>query len=269
MPPTAQKGFDQPGTTGRRGTTVGEGRSVARRIAFGCALILLFVILYLALGKTGLLDIVMDSERLHGFVETAGILGPIMVIALMAAAIVANPIPSAPIALAAGMAYGHTWGTIFIVIGSLTGALVAFTIARLVGHEILAGWFGDRLKVGLLGSQNALTGIVFVSRLVPFISFDIVSYAAGLTEIRMWRFALATLGGILPASFLLAHFGSEMGSGDVRRVSLSVLALGGLTLIPVVVKVVVDRRKKRRRERGGDVSGRQGEGEMKRGAGGG
>jgi uncharacterized membrane protein YdjX (TVP38/TMEM64 family) len=49
--------------------------------------------------------------------------------------------------------------------------------------------------------------IVFVSRLLPFISFDIVSYAAGLTRLAMWRFAVATLAGIvLTCPLLEGHF---------------------------------------------------------------
>lgn len=237
------------GDDGLIGIEVNERRPAARKIICGCIIIVAIAAIYLILWKGGYLGIIMDSKRLHAFINRAGAFGPLLIIALMAGAIVANPIPSAPIALAAGLAYGHTWGTIYVVIGSLTGALIAFTIARLVGHEILARWFGDRLKVGLLGSQNTLTGIVFVSRLLPFISFDIVSYAAGLTEIRWWRFAAATFVGIIPASFLLAHFGSEMGTGDVRRISLSVLALGALTLIPITVKIIVDRRKKKGAER--------------------
>lgn len=49
---------------------------------------------------------------------------------------------------------------------------------------------GDRLEVGWLGSQNKLTAIVLVARLLPFVSFDLVSYAAGLTALNAWRFAL-------------------------------------------------------------------------------
>ena len=52
------------------------------------------------------------------------------------------------------------------------------------------------LATGWMGSQNALMGIVFVSRLLPFLSFDIVSYGAGLTTLSAWRFALATLAGL-------------------------------------------------------------------------
>ncbi len=220
-----------------------QDSSYRRHILTGLFIASIFLVFYLILKKIGLIEIIMDSELLHGYVKQAGAYGPLLVMALMAGAIVANPIPSAPIALAAGLAYGHTWGTLYVVIGAVTGALIAFTIARLVGHEILSRWFGEKLKVGLLGSQNTLTTIVFVSRLLPFISFDIVSYAAGLTEITWWRFTFATTAGIIPTSFLLAHFGSEMANGDARRIATSVLALGTLTLIPILAKVLWNRRK--------------------------
>ena len=122
--------------------------------------------------------------------------------------------------------------------------MAAFGIARWVGHDTVQRWFGGRSSIGLIGSQNALTWFVLLSRLLPFISFDIVSYAAGLTVLSFWRFALATLAGIAPSSFLLAHFGKEMGSGETGRIVLSAVALGGLTLIPLLVKLVRDRRRK-------------------------
>lgn len=70
---------------------------------------------------------------------------------------------------------------------------------------------------------------------------SIVSYAAGLTVLSSWRFAIATLVGIVPASFLLAHFGGEMATGESGRIMGSVLALGAITLIPVAVKVIRNR----------------------------
>jgi len=160
-------------------------------------------------------------------------------------AILISPIPSAPIALAAGAAYGHGWGALYVLVGAEAGALAAFGLARLVGYETVHRWFGDRLSIGLIGSQNVLMGIVFVSRLLPFLSFDIVSYGAGLTVLSFWRFAIATLAGIAPTSFLLAHFGSEMATGAGSRFLFAVLALGGLTLVPIAVKVFRDRRARR------------------------
>ncbi len=87
-------------------------------------------------------------------------------------------------------------------------------------------------------SQNALLAVVFATRLMPFLSFDIISYAAGLTPLKTWRFAVVTLLGIFPASFLLAHFGDELASGDWYRVGLPVLALGLITLLPLAWKAV-------------------------------
>lgn len=176
----------------------------------------------------------MDSERLEMLVARAGFWGPVVIITLMTVAVVASPIPSAPIALAAGAAYGHFWGTVQVVIGAELGALIAFGLARILGHDVLRRVLGDRVDAGLLGSQTALTATVFASRLMPFVSFDMISYAAGLSRLHAWRFALATLVGIVPASFLLAHFGREAVSGDLGRATWAVLGLGLVTGLPLI-----------------------------------
>ena len=152
----------------------------------------------------------------------------------MTLAVVMSPIPSAPIAVAAGAGYGHVWGTIYVILGAEIGALIAFAIARTLGREPLARWFGDRLDAGLLGSQNALTATVLLSRLMPFVSFDLISYAAGLSCLHPWRFALATLAGIIPAAFLLAHFGATAADGRSSVSTLAILGIGVLTGAPVV-----------------------------------
>jgi len=176
----------------------------------------------------------MDGEHLDMLVARAGIWGPVVIVTLMTVAVVASPIPSAPIALAAGAAYGHLWGTVQVVIGAELGALIAFGLARILGHDVLRRVFGDRVDAGLLGSQAALTATVFVSRLMPFVSFDMFSYAAGLSRLHAWRFALATLAGIVPASFLLAHFGGEAVSGNLGRATWAVLGLGLVTGLPLL-----------------------------------
>jgi uncharacterized membrane protein YdjX (TVP38/TMEM64 family) len=211
-----------------------------RWIAFSAA-VLALVAVYLVLHQTGTLSIVLDGAALRERVEHLGVWGPLTVVALMILSVLVSPIPSAPVAMAAGAVYGHGWGTLYVVVGAEAGALVAFGLARLLGPAALNRWFGDRLSVGLIGSQNALMGIVFISRLLPFISFDLVSYAAGLTLLSFWRFALATLAGVVPASFLLAHFGREMTDGEADRFMYSALALGLITAIPIAWKLARDR----------------------------
>lgn len=176
----------------------------------------------------------IDRAYVEDQVNRAGLLGPLLVIVLMTFAVVASPIPSAPIALAAGAAYGHYVGALYVAIGSELGALTAFLIARHLGRDTVERWLGGTSTKGLLGSQNALTLTVFGSRLLPFVSFDAISYAAGLSRLHLWRFLVATLAGILPASFVLAHFGAEAMSGEFGQSEWIVLGLGALTSLPLV-----------------------------------
>ena len=215
------------------------------RIAAGLALLFALGAAYWLLHDSALIATILDAGALKSLVARLGAWGPAAVIGLMALAILVSPIPSAPIALAAGALYGHTWGTLYVLLGAEIGALAAFGIARLVGYEVLRRWLGERLSLGWLGSQNALMGLVFVSRLLPFVSFDVISYAAGLTVLSAWRFALATLAGIVPASFLLAHFGAEMIAGEADQAMIAALGLGVLVAIPLAVRFIRERATRR------------------------
>ena len=199
-------------------------------------LIICFVLLLLVLARPETLGIEYtfpDRDDLRRWIDAVGLFGSVLVVALMTIAVVASPLPSAPIALAAGAAYGHTFGTVLVVIGAETGAVLAFLIARVLGRPFVEQRFGHRIGKGLLGSQNLLTLIVFGSRLLPFLSFDMISYAAGLSALHLWRFALATFFGIVPASFLLAHIGSEAMNGDVKTATWTAIVLGGFTTLSV------------------------------------
>jgi uncharacterized membrane protein YdjX (TVP38/TMEM64 family) len=219
-----------------------ENQKTRIKVIAALGLAILFGGIYWFLFRSGSLETVCDCAKLHGHIIQWGLLGPLAVIGLMTLAVVISPIPSAPIALASGLAYGQLWGTIYIVIGAEIGAIIAFFIARSLGYEVMEKRFGDRLSVGLLGSQNAMTGLVAALRLIPFVSFDIVSYAAGLTPLKPWRFALATLVGVIPVSFALAYFGRELAGIDLNRIAFIAVALGAVTLIPVLV-IYIRRRK--------------------------
>lgn len=216
-------------------------RRAIRKVSAGIVFLCVLALAYYLLRETDVLAFIMDGEVLRLRLIELGVWGPVAIVSLMAIAIMVSPIPSAPIAVAAGAAYGHTWGTVYVLLGAEAGAIGAFFIARFFGHQLLHRWFGEKMSMGWLGSQSALMGIVFISRLLPFVSFDLVSYGAGLTVLSFWRFAIATLAGIVPASFLLAHFGGEMASGQTKQIIVSVVALGGITLIPLIAKFVKNR----------------------------
>lgn len=87
---------------------------------------------YLALHKTGAIGTILDGTALRERIEQLGTWGPLAIIAPMMLSILASPIPSAPIAMAAGAAYGHTWGTLYVVAGAEAGEVVrrSWTVFR-------------------------------------------------------------------------------------------------------------------------------------------
>ncbi len=131
------------------------------RITCGLTILVLMTAVYFILSQQGLIPVITDKTALKKMIVSFGEYGPLVVIGLMAGAIMFSTIPSAPIALAAGAAYGHTWGTVYILFGAVAGASGAFTIARLLGFDIVHRLLGERiLSKPMLGSQTALMGIL-------------------------------------------------------------------------------------------------------------
>lgn len=207
-----------------------------KKLLFFIGFLLLTIFVFWQLIELGWLDILKNQEKMLVIIQRLGLLGPLTIIFLIALAIVISPIPSAPIALVSGALYGHTFGTMYVVLGALLGALVAFMISRKLGYDYINRILHHRMPVKIVGSQNTLMLIVFVTRLAPFISFDVISYAAGLTKLTFGRFILATLMGVIPISFILAHLGSEVKNGEMESIAIALFLLGFFTLIPMVIK---------------------------------
>ncbi len=200
--------------------------------------LLLTVIIFMQLIEMGWLDILKNKDELLILVKELGLIGPIAIICLIAIAIIITPVPSAPIALVSGALYGHTFGTLYVVLGALLGALLAFMISRKLGYGYINRILHQKIPEKIIGSQNTLMMIVFFTRLAPFISFDVISYAAGLTKLTVGRFILATLMGIIPISFVLAHLGSEVKDGEIESIATALLLLGFFTFLPLIINKI-------------------------------
>jgi uncharacterized membrane protein YdjX (TVP38/TMEM64 family) len=193
-----------------------------------------------------------DPEGLRAAVEH---IGPVAIIAGIALAVVISPIPSAPIAVAAGAAYGTAWGTVYVVAGAQLGALTAFGLARHFGFDAARRWPATARMLDGITSQAALAAIVFASRLLPFVSFDAVSYAAGLTRLRWPHFALATMAGVAPVSLLLVWLGETTAATDPGAALWLVLLAGSVTLAPLAYGLLRRFRRPARPETGAPRDG--------------
>ena len=78
---------------------------------------------------------------------------------------------------------------------------------------------------------------------MPFISFDIVSYAAGLTPISLKSFIWATGLGQLPATIIYSYVGGML-TGGAQKLVAGLLILFGLSALIVLIRQVYTERSK-------------------------
>ena len=178
---------------------------------FGKLLLVVLVIggLYGLLQYTPLPEI-LSPDKLSMLLRDLGMAGPFALMGLMMLAVVVSPIPSLPLDLAAGAAYGPFWGAVFVLIGAELGAIISFLIGRALGRDVISRWLKQDITFCEQCSDHHLMGLMIVARLVPIFSFDIVSYGAGLTKMSLKAFALATLVGMAPPTFAFTYLGSAV-----------------------------------------------------------
>ena len=218
-------------------------KSMTMRVILGMGLVMAVSAgLILSLQATD--QSIFTEDWIRRQVSDLGLFGPLALIGLMVLAVVASPVPSGPIAVAAGALYGTLWGGSITAIGAVLGAILAFASARYLGLAALQRSRNPVIQfIVKPRSQGALMLIVFASRLIPFISFDAVSYAAGVTCLSVSRFILATSVGVLPISYALAAMGAGIAKGGPDW--MWIVGLGGaITLLPMAGKWIWDKTRK-------------------------
>ena len=138
------------------------------------------------------------------------------------------PFPSEIITLANGMVFGPLWGSVVTWVGAMLGALSTFGLVRLLGRPFVHRMLSEQ-QLRRLAQWSAVSGgsALLIGRLIPLIAFNLLNYAAALTEISWWTFIWATGLGILPLTILLNVFGDRM----LALQSWVWLALGAIALL--------------------------------------
>ena len=121
------------------------------------------------------------------------------------------PFPSEIITLANGMVFGPLWGTVITWVGAMLGAVITFGMVRLLGRRFVHRMLSENQLRQLSAWSSSSGGMaLLMGRLIPLVAFNLLNYAAALTEISWWTFIWATGLGILPLTILLNVFGDSM-----------------------------------------------------------
>ena len=188
----------------------------------------LFLVVVSALYLSNKYNIIHDyrPEQIRDFIDSFGALGPIIYI-IMFTLVPLTLFPDSIIAIAGGMCFGLMFGSLYTMIGAVFGGSLSFYLSRFIGK----GRIKSNIKkdLGKLRKHIEEQGffVILIMRLIPLLPFDVISYGAGLSNIKYKDFLVATIVGIIPGVLVFTNVGdkaTEIGSlGFYISISLLIL----------------------------------------------
>lgn len=183
-----------------------------------------------------------DPEPIKEYILSFGPLSVVVSFLLMVFQSLAAPLPAFLITFANAAVYGWIWGGVLSWTSSMVGAVACFGIAKLYGRDVVAKLTG---KTALKSVDDFFDKFgaksILIARLLPFMPFDVVSYAAGLTSMKFWPFFLATGLGELPATIVYSYAGKMLGGG-ARNFVYGLFIVFALVALTSIIKSIYSKR---------------------------
>ena len=231
-----------------------DKKSWAKKIALvGVAVALLLIYLFVPAVNKLINDIVKmfqtgNFASMRAFISQYGAWAMLVSSLLMIFQSLAAPLPAFFITLTNANLFGWWQGCILSFVSSMAGAALCFYIARILGRDVVE-------KICTKGALKQIEDFfakygkkcILVARLLPFISFDVVSYAAGLTAMDFWGFFIATSIGQMPACIVYSYVGGML-TGGAQLMFTGLLCLFALFILVAIIRSVWVSRQKAKEE---------------------
>lgn len=184
----------------------------------------------------------MDPEAVKDYIRSFGPLAAGVSFLLMMLQSVAAPLPAFLITFANAAVFGWVAGAALSWCSAMAGAALCFGIARLYGRGVVEKLTGKKALASVDEFfEKYGTKSIIIARLLPFMPFDIVSYAGGLTSMSFRSFLIATGIGQLPATLIYSYAGEMLGGGAKTFVTGLLILFAAVTLTFLLKSVYAEK----------------------------
>ena len=194
-----------------------------KKIVWGIVIIFILAVIVL---NQNYGNVLFNLQGLQNFVDSLGIWGPIILIAVIAVQGVVSIFPVAIFFVLAGSSFGFVLGSVYCLVGTLLGATISFKIARK---------YGKKVEYYLLSKKNAEEFIKFTKnkggyltsfgRMVPLFPVDVISFSAGIENMKYGKFLWTSAIGFIVPIILFIFV------GDIILQSSTLIIIGAIILI--------------------------------------
>jgi uncharacterized membrane protein YdjX (TVP38/TMEM64 family) len=208
-------------------------------------LILIVIALYfLALESSLVKHYLSNPQLIKNLILGFGILAPLAIIFLQFFQTTISIVPSQITTIVAGFVFGPILGLTYSIIGAFFGSMFIFLLSRKYGKKLALKFFEkkDLVHFNMLFRQKKLWTL-FLVRMTPLFPNDLVSFGAGLTNIKLRNFNLVSSFGFIIQMIILTYFGAELAAGKISPslilISMIVTLLLLITLFEKKIKKIV------------------------------
>lgn len=144
-------------------------------------------------------------ETLRDIVLSAGAFAPLVYVAAVTLEVLVAPLPGALLHAPGGAIFGGFIGGTLSLAGNIIGAAIATWIAGTFGSRVIGAGDWPRLQQIAARVRERGVLVVLLLRINPLTSSDLVSYAAGLAGVPVWRVTLGTAIGMAPLCYAQSY----------------------------------------------------------------
>ncbi len=179
---------------------------------------------------------ISEPEKFRAWVEERGIGGRLAFVGVVILQVIVALIPGEPFEIAAGYAFGAVEGTILCIVAATVGSICVFLLVRKFGEKLVEVFFPQKKLHDLrfLKSSPRRDFLFLVIFAVPGTPKDLLSYFAGLTDIRFPVWLLICSFGRIPSVITSTIGGDALGTQNyffAAAVFAITLAVSGLGLL--------------------------------------
>jgi uncharacterized membrane protein YdjX (TVP38/TMEM64 family) len=178
----------------------------------------------------------LDPAQVLRSIQDLGIAGKLIYAGILVLAVVVSPIPGTPLTVAAGAVWSPLTAGIFGTLGVFVGSLLAYFLGRSLGRSLIQALCGKTIHISQHRGEVYIGWLLFFSHLLPIVPFDLMSYGAGMIRLSFPLYAIATLLGTIPGTFLLAYLGASFAISPWMGGAIGVLAVVLLVVVPWQIK---------------------------------
>lgn len=212
---------------------------MTRRQLVGIAVVCIAVVtsaLIMWLVGAPLVRFASEPEKFRAWVDGHGFGGRIAYIGMVIFQVIIALIPGEPFEIAAGYAFGAVEGTLLCILASTLGSVAVFLLVRRFGVRLVEVFFSkDKLKsVRFLKSTPKRDMLFLIIFMIPGTPKDLLSYVAGLTDIRFPVWLMICSLGRIPSIITSTVGGNALGTQNywfAIAVFAATMAVSGVGLL--------------------------------------